>query len=227
MPLELQFPLSSLIRRRSNSNNYLNVKPWVRKAIAEQEPKPNDQLWRDEPSAEFQYNDRLRRIRFLRKHANNDSLIQRMADRLELCERNNRCCSGACPECGRLLQRWFARKSKRLIRDIIDKADRQLVAITIIPAKPIIRPSNLHTLDAHNLKRRLIYALDKAEIDIAIGAIDFSFNEDKKGKYNPFWSRPFLFNYIYCRRNAGQENTQKTIFAISPTNSKTDKHFAI
>ena len=74
----------------------------------------------------------------------------------------------------------------------IDKDDRELVAITIIPSWPIIGPGNLHTLDIDNLvQRRLKYALDKAGINIAIGAIDFSFNEDRDGRYEPFWSPHF------------------------------------
>ena len=112
----------------------------------------------------------------------------RTADRLELCERGNRCCSGACPECGWLLQRRFVRKSKRLICETVDKDGHSLVAISIVPAKAIIRPGKLHTLYIRHLRRCLKYALAQASIDIAISAIDFSFNEDKDGRYEPFWS---------------------------------------
>jgi hypothetical protein len=170
---------------------YTDVKPWVSRAIAQEEKNPDTRLWKKERSAEFQYEERLRRVRFFRKHEDHESSARAIADRLELCERYNRCCSGSCPECGRLIQRWFVRKSKYLLRDVIDKADHQLVAMTIVPAKPIIGVGNLHTLDIGNLRRRLIYALDKAGIKMAIGAIDFSYNEDKQSQYNGFWSAHF------------------------------------
>lgn len=194
MPMQIQslFPPSYLRPSKEfNSDNYGDIKPWVQKAIAEEEQKPNERLWKGERSAEYQLDERLRLIRFFRKHEKSHPLFKYIADRLELCERNNRCCSGACPECGSLLQRSFVRKSKYLIRDRLDIDGHELVAITIVPAEPIIRLGNLHTLDIRNLQRRLKYALDKAELDVAIGAIDFSFNEDKDGKYKPFWSPHF------------------------------------
>lgn len=191
MQLEPPLPISYLSSRNGNSDSYPDVKPWVKRAIAEVDRKPNDQLWKNEPSAEYQLNERLRRIGCFRKHGKYDPPLNAIADRLELCEQGDRCCSCACPECGRLIQRWFVRKSKRIIRDAIDKEGCQLVAITIVPTRPIIGPGNLHTLDIDNLVRRLKYALDKAGINVAIGAIDFSFNEDRDGRYEPFWSPHF------------------------------------
>ena len=190
-PMQIQplFPLSYL--QPSNifdSGNYADIKPWVQKAIAEEEQKPNERLWRGERSAEYQLNERLTLIRFFRKYQKTGPLFKCIADRLELCERGNRCCSGACPECGRLLQRRFVRKSKGLICEVVDKDGHELVAITIVPAEPIIRLGKLHTLYIRHLRRCLKYALAQASIDIAISAIDFSFNEDKDGRYEPFWS---------------------------------------
>ena len=189
MTLQPLFPLSYLQPSNiSDSDNYADIKTWVQKAIAEEEQRPNERLWTGERSAEYQLNERFRLIRFFRKHQKTGPLFKCIADRLELCERGNRCCSGACPECGRLLQRCFVRKSKGLICEAVDKDGHSLVAISIIPAKAIIRPGNLHTLDIRHLRRCLKYALAQASIDIAISAIDFSFNEDKDGKYEPFWS---------------------------------------
>jgi hypothetical protein len=174
MQIQPLFPLSNILPSdNSNSDNYPDVRPWVIKAIAEEDQKPNTQLWEGEPSAKYRISERLRLIRFLRTHEKHNPSAKNIATRLELCERNNRCCSGACPECGRLLQRWLVRKSKSLIRDAVDKDDHELVAITIIPATPIIGPGKLHTLDIQNLQRRLKYALDKAGIKIAIGQLIF------------------------------------------------------
>ena len=191
MQFEPLFPLSYLSSPHSNSRKYPDVKPWVKSAIAQEDRKPNEQLWKDEPSSEYQLNERLRRIRFFRKHGKYDPLFNAIADRLELCEQGVRCCSCACPECGRLIQRWFVRKSRYLIRDHIEKANRKLVAITIIPSWPIIGPGDLHTLSLPNMQKRLKSLLKKMGLDIVIGGIDFSFNEDRDGRYEPFWSPHF------------------------------------
>ena len=189
MKLEPLFQLSYLQASDTfDSDNYADIKLWVKTAIADEDQKIREQLWKDERSPIFLYQERLRTIRLFRKYGENDPSLMRVANRLSFCKRGNRCCSGACPECGSLLQRSFVRKSKYLIRDRLDIDGHELVAITIVPAEPIIRLGNLHTLDIKNLLRRLGYALAKAGIDIAIGAIDFSFNEDKDGKYKPFWS---------------------------------------
>ncbi|HEY1981930.1 MAG TPA: hypothetical protein VGH13_17790 [Xanthobacteraceae bacterium] len=188
MTLEPLFQIhNAQIYKNSRHKDRLEITPWIRTAIADEEQRPTTQLWKQEPSAEFQYKRRLKLIRFCRKHGKDDLRINAIADQLELCEQYTRCCSGACPECGRLIQRWFVRKSKRIIRDVIDKADYQLVAITIIPAKPIIRLGELHGFNIDNALRRLRYALDKAGIAIAIGGVDFSYNEDRDGNYKPFW----------------------------------------
>jgi hypothetical protein len=180
-----EFEISS--RRRIDPSKYQDVKPWVPKAIAGEDQKPKTQLWEGEPTEDGQKVARLWRIKFLRKYEKDNPLIKAIADRLAACRKENRCCSGACPECGWLLQRWFVRKSKVFISDVIDKDDQQLVAITIIPSQPIIAPGQLNKFYLDDLQRRLKFALDKAGLGAAIGGIDFSFNEDREEKYPPFW----------------------------------------
>jgi hypothetical protein len=181
--------INSIILQSTNkvSPRTFNVKPWVTIAIAEEDQKPSTQLWRDEPSADFQCQERVRRIRFLRKWAKDKAGLEAIADTLERCKRRERCCSGACPECSQLLQRWLVRRAKTFIRDKIEENKADLVAITIIPAKPIIRLSELPAFSVRNLQRRLKHAFDRAGINVALGGIDISFNEDSNGKYRPFW----------------------------------------
>lgn len=173
-------------RRKSNSTQS-SVKSWVLKAIVEEDRKPLTQLWYGEPTADDQIQERQRRVRFLRKHAKLNANLYKIAFRLDSCEHGQRCCSGACPECNWLLQRAFVRKSKSLIRDEIEQENCDLVAITIIPSQPIIRLDELHTFSINNLQRRIKFALDKASVDVALGGIDISFNEDRDSKYKPFW----------------------------------------
>jgi hypothetical protein len=160
-------------------------------AIRDESQYEPDILWKEEPSAECVSNDRLRRIKFLRKHNKTDPKAEALADRLESCEPEQRCLSGACPECGRLFQRWFVRRSRSFIAKHIDLPWNYLVAVSIVPWTPTVGLGQLFTVDAGNLQRRLKDALKKADIDVALGAIDLSFNEDYGEKYEPFWSPHF------------------------------------
>ena len=174
-------------RRKIDPSKYLDIKSWVAKAIAEEDQKPNSILWNGEPTEDDQIVERLRRIRLCRKHEKAYPSLKEVADRLAACRKYNRCCSGACPECGWLLQRWFVRKSKGFIADVINKHDKHLVAITIIPSQPIIAPRHLSKFSIDDMQRRLKSALGKIGFRAVVGGIDFSFNEDRGGKYQSFW----------------------------------------
>ena len=90
--------------------------------------------------------------------------------------------SGACSQCGRLLQRWFVRTSKGFIADYLEPQKGELIAISIVPSGSTISPGQLQSVSIENFQRRMKYALDKANIEVGIGGLDFSFNEDQKGK---------------------------------------------
>lgn len=173
-------------RNHFNSNNSSHAKAWVIKAIAEESKKPADQMWNGEPSAETIFEEQLKRIRFLRKHGKSDSELNSIADCLELCEPRNLCCSGACPQCSRLFQRFYVRRSRNVIRDIIAREGNDLIGICIIPSSPLVRPGQLKNFSIANFKRRIKAALDKAGVKCAIGGIDFSFNEDRENQWQPF-----------------------------------------
>ena len=187
MKIRPHFPIEiPRSRRKFNSKNYSNAKAWVIKAIAQEETHPSRQMWKKEPTAEFQFNERLRRIRFLRKHGTKDPELLLIADWLEQCEPRNRCFSGACPECSRLFQRFYVRHSKKPIRDIIAREGKELIGICIIPSPPLVRHGQLKYFSIANLQRRIKAALDAAGIKSGIGGIDFSFNEDRQNKWQPF-----------------------------------------
>jgi hypothetical protein len=157
---------------------------WVKAAIAEESRRPSGELWKGATSADDAYNERLRRIKCLRRHGSKANCV---ADRLEGCDVSCRCLSGACPECGRLLQRWFVRQSKKFISDGIRDRDQPLAALSIIPADATVSPGKLAAFSSVNFQRRLKYALDEAGIGPAVGGVDFSFNEDRDARYPPFW----------------------------------------
>ena len=80
---------------------------------------------------------------------------------------------------------------ENLIRDHIERPDRKMVAITIIPSWPTIGRAICTPWIFLMMQRRLKRALRKIGLDIVIGGIDFSFNEDRDGRYEPFWSPHF------------------------------------
>ncbi len=175
---------------KSVLENISTVKAWVIKAIAEEDLRPRTQLWSGEPTYQRQKEESRRRARSFRRHRDETT-----ADRLETCRPKSRCCSGACPECLWLLQRWLVRRSKGFINSIVDKNDRVLVAITIVPSRPIVRPGHLNKFKIINFQRRLRSVLDAIGLVEAIGGIDFSFNEDRDQMYKPFWC-PHI--YVIC-----------------------------
>ena len=173
-------------RRKFSPKNYSNVKTWVVKAIAEENKKPPDKLWEGEPSAETISDEQLKRIKFLRKHGKTNPTLILIADCLEQCDSRNPCCSGACPQCSRLFQRFYVRQSKKPIRDIIAREGKELIGICIIPSSPLVHPGQLKHFSIANFQRRIKAALDAANINSGIGGIDFSFNEDRDQQWHPF-----------------------------------------
>jgi hypothetical protein len=69
----------------------------------------------------------------------------------------------------------------------MDKPETELVVISIVLPKPVVRPESLGTFSIANMQRRLKDVLAAANVDCALGGIDFSFNEDQEGRYEPFW----------------------------------------
>ena len=187
MKTKPQFPvIIPKSHRTFNPTNSSNAKAWVVKAIAEEGKNPPDRMWKKEPSAEKISDEQLKRIRFLRKYGKTDPTLILIADCLDRCEKRNRCYSGACLECGRLFQRFYVRRSKRIIRDIIARQGKELIGICIIPSSPLVRPGQLKYFSIANFQRRIKAALDTAGVKTGIGGIDFSFNEDRDQKWQPF-----------------------------------------
>jgi hypothetical protein len=106
------------------------------------------------------------------------------------------------------LQRCFVRRSKKFIAEHIDNESRELVAINIVPCIPIVEPGQLQTIDIVKLQRRLKYALNAVGVGTAIGGIDFSFNEDREGKYPPFWCPHFYLITTENKKKLGDKLRQ-------------------
>ena len=203
-------------RRKFSPKNYSNAKAWVIKAIAQEETHPSHQMWKKEPKSEYQFNERLRRIRFLRKHRTTDPELLLIADCLEQCEPRNRCCSGACSECSRLFQRFYVRHSRRSINDIIAREGKELIGICIIPSSPLVLPGQLSNFSVVNFQRRIKAALDSVGIKSRIGGVDFSFNEDRDKQWHPF-----ICPHIYLV--ASTDDREKLRLTLKKIFRKTDE----
>ena len=185
--------------KKSNQNDYADIIPWVKKAVSQEETTPQNPMWKGEFSEEKIAKEQQKRIRFLFKHGRNYPKVEAVAKRLESCRPRRRCLSGACLQCGHLLQRWFVRGSKRFIANHLKTKEDDLIAISMVPPDSMVDPGRLKSVSITNLQRRMKYALAKAGVEVAIGGIDFSFNEDKKYTYQPFWS-PHLYVIMATRR---------------------------
>jgi hypothetical protein len=181
------------VRSHFDARKCPDAKTWVLEATKSEDRRPSHPLWRNAPSADDMLDERLRRIRFLRKYGKREPRATMVAERLERCVSGNRCLSGACPECARLFQRWFVRRSKTLISKWEGNPEHELVAISVVPSSPNVPPGSLNGFSIKNLQRRLKSALGRTAVQFAIGGIDISLNEDRDGKFRPFWS---LHHYL-------------------------------
>ncbi len=176
-----------VMKKSPREKKYGDIKPWVKIAVAQEDAKPSNPMWKGEPREDKIIEAQQKRIRFLRKHGKTDPRAKSLAERLQSCRPRRRCLSGACPECGRLLQRWFVRACKRFISDHLETQNRELIAISIVPSGSTVVPGNLQLFSIANVHRRIKHALAKTHVAVAIGGINFSFNEDRDGKYQPVW----------------------------------------
>jgi hypothetical protein len=186
----------------------LDVKRWVATAIEQENHLPDSPLWKNAPTSEQAEEQRQQRVRFLRKHATDNTQAGFVAERLQQCNFLRRCLSGACPICGRLFQRWFVRASEPFIGHL-ETENLELLAVSLIPTSRKIRPGRLSNFSITNLHRRLKYAMDKTDIHSAIGGMDFSFNEDQGRKFKPFWNV-----HLYAITSGEKEQLSRQLKAI-------------
>jgi hypothetical protein len=175
------------MRKIYDPRQYKDVKPWAADAIAREDKIFDKQMWSGERTREDDDSERCKRIKLLRKYRQTEPTALIVAKRLKTCEYGSRCLSGACPECGHLLQRWFVRHSKRFISKYIENFDGDLIALSLVPVNSTARFGTLHSVSIGNCQRRLKYALQATNFEVTLGGIDFSLNEDRKGKYKQFW----------------------------------------
>jgi len=129
---------------------------------------------------------------FCRENGGTYPQAGRLVDRLAGCRRDQRCWSGACRQCAQLLQRWFVRRSRKFIARHLEMKGAELVAISIVPLGSTVMPGQLDSFSIVNFQRRLKYLVAKADVQVATGGVDFSFNENRRGKISTVLEPAFL-----------------------------------
>jgi hypothetical protein len=116
---------------------------------------------------------------WLRKKTNSQACLE-LADELENCRRRHRCKSAACPECAAGGQKLVADAAGHLLKTQARGA--KVVFVTIIPIDGVIKPGKLSRAGVERAVRRWKERLGKAKVGWFVGAVDWSLNEDKRGR---------------------------------------------
>ena len=113
----------------------------------------------------------------------------KLAKILARCKRRRRCASGACPECGRALQRWFVSQVMNLASY---ENSLQFIAVSIAFPHHRSVGDKLDTLNTIKMKRDVTETIKDAD-DLAwmIGGIDLSLNDDTQKKLGIAWQPQF------------------------------------
>lgn len=133
--------------------------------------------WKSQPTSGEAKDERIRRARLFRKHSANY-----LAEKLSACEPENRCLSGACPECCRATQRFFVR---RVYSSLTPASDYSLVSL--VPSVST-KVGALDRLSIADFRRDIASRLSESRLSFAFGGIDFSLNEHEDGMFEPYWS---------------------------------------
>ena len=126
---------------------------------------------------------RQKSIDWLRKKGGERKSARRLADKFEDCSRRRRCKSLACPECANAAGRLFVKMASDYFED-----RHGVVCVTIVPGDGAIAPGALIPAELERFIRRTKDKLGRAGVETFIGTVDWSMNESKTNKHEPFWS---------------------------------------
>ena len=117
-----------------------------------------------------------------------------LAGKLTTCSSRRRCLSGACPLCGRALQRLCVHAT----RNLFDGHGGEMLAVNLVCRKGSIELGDLIDDDVFKeTRRRLRYALADVRAP-AFGGFDISLNQHETEEFAPYWS-PHAFILVPTR----------------------------
>jgi hypothetical protein len=117
-----------------------------------------------------------------------------LADKLTTCLSSHRCLSGACPICGRALQRMCVDATRNLFAD----HGGEMLAVNVVMRRGWIELGDLIDDDIFDeTRRRLRRALEDVNVP-AVGGFDISLNEHETEEFAPYWA-PHAFILVPAR----------------------------
>jgi hypothetical protein len=172
-----------------------DVKPWISEVLGvEHWYGDGYPRWGGREKSEEAVERRNKAARFLRRRAKDsgDMRLAEVAERLLDCAPENRCMSGACPECNRALQRYFVAEAVHYggSKEMSDSPRDAVLASLIADQIPVGRLS-VGSLEA--AKKRARRVMTTAGVAVALGGIDISLNEDRIDRWDLTWSVHFWF----------------------------------
>jgi hypothetical protein len=134
-------------------------------------------------TAEEAEQQRRKLIKRLRRYGQENRTALALAHRLDDCKRGNRCQSGACAECTRILQRWFVASGYQFLTQL----ETAIAVVSIVPDDLRGPVGQLKSELLVTTNRRIERTLEKVGITIIIGGFDFSVNEHENQDFAPYF----------------------------------------
>jgi hypothetical protein len=117
-----------------------------------------------------------------------------LAAKLTACSSLRQCLSGACPICGRALQRMCVDAT----RNLYDDHGGEMLAVNVVMRRGWIELGDLIDDDIFDkTRRRLLRALEDVDVPAA-GGFDISLNEHEMEEFAPYWA-PHAFILVPAR----------------------------
>jgi hypothetical protein len=129
-------------------------------------------------------------VDWLRKKYADDQASMALAEKLEGCERDQRCRSLACPKCSNAAQAFITEVVGTFLAAQQDQT-KVLVVVSVVPADGAIAKGQLSADQHQRNERRWKEAFRRAGVTWFVGATDWSFNEHIDNRYQPRWQPHF------------------------------------
>lgn len=150
-------------------------------------------------------------VALLRRHGHQNDKALLLANRLEGCAPGARCMSGACPQCGRALQRWFVSATTDLIdRHFVDREDLWLASV--VPDYCATPVDALEAFDWPSLMKKTRKILRSSGVEFAVGGADFSVNETS-GDPDSKWAQGQIWMLLSTPRGVWESEVKSLINA--------------